>query len=228
MVTRLELETEVRDILDEPTAKHWTAAQLRRWLNEGLRVIGRETKQFKTTASITLTAGVAEYLTGTNVLSIEHAYYNDLSGRQVPLEPMHYEQMDRIWGDHRGQQGTWPYAFTTWGRPPSLYVRLFPVPSVTNHTLDMLVAVLPSPIAVTGGTDNDQVDVMPGWYDLLADYCEYKALRRNRDPEWQSARAEFATKLDSLVHNPDYLAVNREMVPVPGVGYHPRWLVEFD
>lgn len=193
-------------------------------MNEGLRDLARSTGHYKSTATVTLTAGVAEYTLASNILTVEHVYYND-GTRKQPLVARHYEQMDQIWGDRQDDQGGYPLWFTIWGYSPNLKLRLYPVPSTTSHTAVLVTAIIPTDMPLSG-SDSTSVDVPPAWVDLIADYAEMKALRRDRQPQWQEALQAYTGKRDSMIHRNDYLAINREIVPDPSNAYMPRWLVD--
>ena len=109
----------------------------------------------------------------------------------------------------------------------ALVVKLFPAPS-TSATLSLVVSRLAAAIAIPWNPST-VVETPTAWYDALVDYVEAKALRRDRDPRWQEARQLYVEKRDNLINNPDYLAVNREMLPSPrGGGYMDAWLVEYE
>lgn len=225
MPTLLELETEVRNLLDEPLAAQWTQPMLRTWLNEGNRDLARFTRHYKATDSFTCVSGTAEYTMDANIIAIEHAYYYDGS-QHIPLQPRQYENMDNIWGWRQAQQNR-PQFYTTWGYSPNLKLRLFPVPTSSTDTVNLLTAIYPAQMPLSG-SDATAVDVPLAWYDALADYCEYKALRRDRSPAAQEAFMIYTAKRGEMVDMGDYLAVNREVVADPVVGYLPRWLTEFE
>lgn len=198
---------------------------LRRAMSEGLRDLARTTGHYKSNAAVTLTAGVAEYTLASNIITVEFCYYDD-GTRKVPLTARHYEQMDRIWGERQDDQGAWPEWFTVWGTPPSLKLRLYPVPSVTSHIARLLTTIIPDDLP-TSGSNSTSVDIDPAWVDLIVDYAEMKALRRDRDPRWQEALQAYSGKRDSMIHRMDHLAINREIV-IDADGYFPRWLVDAD
>lgn len=227
MPTVTELIAEVRDILDESVTAQWTDTQLRKWLNEGNRDLARATRHVKASTTINTIAGVASYAMPVTTIAIEHAYYDDTDGRVIPLIPKHMENLDPIRGYQPDREGT-PIFFSTGGYSPSLTVILYPVPTATDHVLRFIVAKLPTAIALDGSGDASQVDTPAVWYDALADYCEMKALRRDRDTRWQEAWQMYVEKRDGLINNPDYVPVNREVVADPHNGYMPEWLVSFD
>jgi hypothetical protein len=224
MVTVNELIEEVRDVLDEPTAAQWTDAQLRRWLSEGNRDIARVTHHYKTTDEFPTIADVSEYTMAEDIITIEHAYYSDGS-QDFPLQPKHFEQMDGIWGARMGWSGAWPAYFTTWGNQPTLIMKLFPVPTTNGDVIKLFVSVIPEPLSADGDED---VEVPPAWYDILADYCMYKAMLRDRDPTMDRMLAAYTQKRDALMHNNEYISTARELVPDPRsqMGYVPGWLAD--
>ncbi len=228
MTTAATVIAEVRDLLDEPTAAQWTDVMLRRWINEGLRDMGRATRHMKATVTLTVIGGQGTYAMPANTISIEHAWYHDVPGtRHIPLQARHMENMDEVRGQNWDREGT-PAYYTTQGFSPTLVVTVFPTPTVDDDEIVMIVSRLPATIATDGSDDADALEIPTAWYDALADYCEFKALRRDRDPRWQEAFQMYSEKRDGLVNNNDYLAVNREMIADPRSGYLPAWLVEFD
>lgn len=228
MATATIILAEVRDMLDEATAAQWTDVQLRKWINEGNRDLARSTRHIKESVTIETTAGTGSYAAPVTTLSIEHAWYHDVPGeRHIPLSPQHMENLDPIRGYNWEREGT-PMFFSTQGFAPSLTVLIHPVPQVSDDELILYVARLPAALATDGTDDSDTIEIPDAWYDALADYCEFKALRRDRDPRWQEAFQMYTAKRDALQNNPDYLPVNRNMIVDPVAGYLPQWLVEFD
>lgn len=228
MPTVTVLIAEVRDLLDEVIAVHWSDTQLRKWLNEANRDLARATRHLKDTVTIATVAGTYSYAVPSTVLAIELAWYRDVAGnRHIPLVARHLESMDDVRGYQWDLKGT-PQFFATQGFSPNLTLVVHPTPTVTGDSLVLHVARLPTAIDITGAGDASNVDTPTAWYDALADYCEFKALRRDRDPRWQEAYKLYQEKRDALINNPDYLAVNRELVADPVAGYLPRWLVAFD
>lgn len=225
MPTLVELEDQVRFVLDERTPGHWQQDEIRSWLNEANRDLGRVTRFFKDTATISVTAGTAEYATDDNIVAIEHVYYDD-NVKDYPLIPKHWENMDRIWGADRNRESTRPIYYTTKGRQPSLTIRLFPVPSVAA-TLELLTAIIPTDMPLTG-SDATLVDIPDAWSDALVEYALFKAwLRNDKLEKAQVAHDKWVEKREELLHNQDYLPINREIVVAsPGIGYQERWLVE--
>lgn len=225
MTTRGELIAYVRSQLNEPVAAAWSDTELVRWLNEANRDVARSTHFYKSTDTITVTSGVAEYTLDSNILTVEQAYYDDDSDRQFPLTPRHWESMDQVWGTRQDLEGNYPAYFTTWGVTPTMKIRLYPVPTSSTHVVRLLTSIVPADLPTS---NSDTVEIPGHFWDLLADYAEFKALRKDRNPVWQEAQAEYMRKLDQLIVNQDALTVNREVVPDFRAGYVPRWLADFD
>lgn len=222
MPTAGELVTQIRDMLDEPTAAQWTDDMLVRWINEAARDLGRATRYLKATDTIPLIAGTSEYALPTNLIAVEHAYYRPGDGRDIPLTPRHYEGMDQVWGQWQNQQSYMPNWFTVIGFSPSAVIKLYPAPNDSNAELSILYCRVPDELSIPFDSSED-ADVPHVWYDAIVDYVESKALRRDRDPRWQEAYQLYVEKRDGFIHNPDYLAENREIIPTPN-GYMPEWL----
>lgn len=226
MPTASELITQVRDMLDEPSAGQWTDDMLARWINEATRDLARSTRYMKGSETVPVVAGTSEYLLATYVIAVEHAYYLPGDGRSIPLMPRHYEGMDAVWGQWQNQQSSYPQWFTVIGYSPQATLKLYPEPADAAN-LTLIVSRIPAELTVPVVPAED-ADVPNVWYDAVVDYVEYKALRRDRDQRWQEALDAYNSKRDALMNNPDFLAINREMQPTPHGSYMPNWLVDPD
>jgi hypothetical protein len=224
--TLTQLLTRTRDMLDEATASRWSDTQLRRWVNNCLDDIARETLAVKGDTSVTSVAGTAEYTVPTSVLQIEAAYWTDASSNLIPLTPVQWENADTVWGMWQNQQSSQPSVYSVWGYSPNLKIRLYPVPNVSSRTVVLKVAKLPTHVDESGAGDASTIDFPEGWVDAIVDYVEFNALRRDRDPRWQEAQSLYLAKRQSLAEH-DYMNTAREFVYDPAVaGGLPRWLVD--
>lgn len=229
MVLVSDLITQVRDILDEAVAGQWTDAMLVRWMNEGARDLGRSTRHLKGKVVQAVTGGTGEYPLAATVVAVEHAYWTPTGDTLLtPLVPKHYESMDEIWGSWQNRESSNPSCYTTMGMTPAAIVQLWPIPE-GNGNLTMIVSRLHTEMATAPVVPAATADVPALWYDAINDWCEYRALRRDRDPRSMEALETYNTKRDALTQNTDFLAENREVVPVPEIGgYLPMWLVAPD
>lgn len=222
MTTANELITRVRSRLDETTPAFWTDANLIVWLNEGLRDAGRYTRHIRDTKTINVTAGVSEYTVQADVIEIENAFYLPGDGRQISLTGQSRDTV-ASWGSWQNIGGE-PAAFSLWGTPPLLKIKLYPTPEVSRTGgLSLLVTRLPA-VVTTGA---DVVDFPPGWEDVIEDYMEMAALRKARDQRWQEAFQMYTSKRDNLDVNGHYGNDPETFVYDGYAGVMPRWLVEF-
>jgi hypothetical protein len=185
-----------------------------------MRDAGRYTKhiQDKVTASVAI--NTAEITLASNIIEVDLVYWLPGDGRQIPLSGQSYDQMDNVWGSWQNLQSGTPGAYSLWGVPPNLKMKLFPTPDAAG-TVSMLVVRMPADAANTSAT----IDWPPAWEDLLEDYVEMAALRRARDQRWQEAFAAYTGKRDNL----DLSAYDRMTDQFTFDGYAgmmPRWLVD--
>jgi hypothetical protein len=218
----------VRDRLDEPTAAQWDDIELKRWMNEAGRDIARRTKHIKDTTTLTTTANVAEYVVPANVIEIEDVYFAPGDGRQIQLSMRAFEGMGQVWGSQMDRGGGWPAMVTWWGTPPQLKIRLYPVPGESGRTITLYVSRLPATITETNDVDDTACDLPLAWVDLLKDYIEYRALRKDRNPAWQESFSIYNTNIDQMVRSDEYANVQREMILDPRVrgGYVQSWFLQ--
>ena len=213
----------LRERLDETTAAQWTDVQLRRWLNEGIRDIARRTRHYMDTDTIAVSADDGEYTVTADVLHIMAVYFTPTGdSRMIRLEARSWEGMDNIWADQQNIASSYPALFTTYGYSPTLTLKLFPVPS-TDGSLTLHIARLPAALDVATGAGN--IDVIEGWLEVVYDYAEYMALRKDRDPRWQESMQMYEQKLQNLIEMGDALNAPGEF-SFSGSGMLPNWLTD--
>jgi hypothetical protein len=184
-VTLSQATTEVRSLLNEPTAIFWTDAQIQSWINQGCQDVARRGQTLWELESIDTTANVQNFDLPANFISLHRVEFSPTNSNQTySLEYRGYNTMDDIWGILMSLPAAYPQYVTIWGSAATgLYIRLYPVPG-QNGTLnifyyrDAALAVNPT----------DNLDVLAGWEDLVYDYAVFKALRADRDPRWQDAK----------------------------------------
>lgn len=215
----------VRDRLDEPTARQWTDRQLRGWILDGSRDIARKSLQLLETVAVVVTAGAAEYTVSHTILEIHAAYWTPTGDtRKIPLQPKAYNAMDNVWQSDRDTVRSDPCYFTSWGFSPYLKLRVWPVPS-TNGTIELMVSSLPADFDLDGTEDAFTIGTPEGWTDLVVHYTEAAALRKDRDPRWQEAKALYDEGLQGLIDSGNALSQGSEIIYDGSGGFLPAWLV---
>ena len=220
----------VRDRLDEVGARQWSDPQLRRWLYEGAQDIARKTHLLKRTSDIAMTANVYSYTVPNLCLEVEMAYWvpGGADTRIVPMIPRPYGSMDNIRGAYPGQGSSTPQLYTVWGYAPTLAIEVWP-PPYANSTLRIYGSYLPVAITYpTGASDLTNLDVPDGYTDVVIDYAEYNALRKDRDPRWQEAKQLYDEKIGVMIETQDYLSAPGEFIYDSPAGPLPSWLTQMN
>ena len=198
MATLGQLETDVRDHLDESLARQWSDGMLRRWILEGAREVARRAETLQDMAVLPVVSGTSEYTVAADTLRIYRVTFKPGSGSwEIPLEYKDFNSMDSMgW-----QVDSWesmPEIYTLWGFTPNLKIKLYPTPSEAGD-LEVWYYRLPTTLSEDGSDDAEQVDIPNGWQDLIVLYCEYVALRRDADGRWQEAKQLFESRLGEHV-----------------------------
>jgi len=227
MTTVAQLITRVREgRLDEPltSGSQWTPANMLAYINEAIKDIARVTRHFKTQVTVPVSANVNTYILVASILEIELVYFIPTADttRVIPLRGAHMEALDQQWGEHQNISSGYPAIYTVYGSSPTLEMRLYPVPSMAG-ALRIHCAVFPAELT----TDADTLAIPAGWEDVVEEYVEYMALRKDRDQRFQVAFGMYQQKLEALVDH-DYINSNREVIHDAWSGGIPRWLAEFE
>ena len=195
-ITLGTLLTDVRSRLDEPVAALWADSDLTNWINEGLRDLARRTESLLSSVSIPTTANLATYVVTSELIRIHTINFTPTSAPQFsyPLEFKPIFEMNQVWGIYQGLPSAYPAFYTLWQSPPNLEIQVYPVPAQTGN-LNVFYYRLPT-VAVNTG---DILDVVEGWWDAVAVYAEYVALRKGRDPRWQEARGLYEQAISTLM-----------------------------
>src|SRR5678815_821927 len=202
--------TAVRERLDESTERQWSNVELRRWLNEGAKDAARRTFALMDSTTITLIAGTSEYAVPANVLQIYTVEWIPTDLRHVVLQARTRAALPSM--PYQDTDTGEPRLYTTWGFPPTLKLKVFPAPYDVG-TLKLFVSRLPTDLALTGSADASAIDFPEGWVEILYDYCEYRALRKDRDPRWQKSQGLYMDNVKEMIQSADsYLRENGEFV----------------
>lgn len=223
-MTQAQALTALRERLDEATATAWTDVQLRRWVNEAVNDIARRTETIQVTANLDVDAGDQDHTLPATTLRVYRAEYIEDNNQKVyPLEWVDFNAADSVWWVDQATTDGRPRIYTLWGYPPNLQIKLYPVPSV-NGTLRVHYYSAPTALATDGTAASTNLSVPEGYTDLVLDYAEYKALRRDRDPRWQEAKAEYEQHLEQMTDMTRRWSDQASSISLAGYGL-PDWLV---
>lgn len=222
------LVTRLRDRLNEPAARHWTDAQVRRWINEGAREVARIGETLLSTGTVTAVAGTQTYaMSGLSPqpVRVHRAEFTPTASTQkYPLTFRQFQLMDDVWGQAQSVTVGVPCYYTMWGYFPSMTLYLYPTPS-TGGTVKLFYYRLPTELAVDGTGDASVVECPDGWEDVIVTYAEARAFRNDNDERWISAKALFDESLQNLMRITSQPTDNVSFITTD-VGFMPAWLVE--
>ena len=197
MATLGDIRTLVRDRLDEATPRRWTNDQLNRWINEGARDVARRSECLHANGTVPVSSGVQQVslATLTDIIRINRVEWKTTGESTIhSLEYRDFNNLDAVWWDQQAITRSKPSYFTLTGYPPALTAVLYPTPSSAGSLKVWYWKIPPN---VT--TDNATVQIPSGWEDTIADYAEYKALRKDADPRWKEAFEIYKDNLGAIV-----------------------------
>lgn len=227
MQTQAQLLADVRERVDESTSHMWEDTELRRWINDGARDVARKTETLLTTQTIDGVVGTASYTMPTDIIRVHRVEWITEAGDQIyPLEYRDYNSADSVWWTQQNQTEGIPVIFTMWGFPPTLQLILYPVP-VDVGTIKIYYYRLPTELTLDGSESDQSVEIPEGWHDVIADYVEYRALRKDRDPTWTEAKQLYDE------HVLDLNTTTRRWIDEAGMittenSFVPAWLYSFE
>ena len=199
MATQAQTLTQLRLVLNEPSAVAWTDAELYGYINEAVADIARRTETIQKNATLTVAANTRKVTGPTDALRIHTVHWQaDGDNRIHPLEIVDLHNMDAMWYTQQAITKGVPVAVTFWGYPPALSLTLYPTPNVKG---DLLLHYYGLPDRLkTDGTDSTQTIVVPaGWEDLVVEYAAYLAQRRDANPRWQEHKQAYEEHVSDML-----------------------------
>lgn len=189
------LRNRLRTRLDDLSGRGWSDNELNTYLSEGARDVTRraETNMTDDTVAVSSGTGLITSLP-TDILRIYRVEWITSSDRRIALEFRDMNNMDAVWWDHQNLTQSEPMLYCTQGYPPALRVQLYPVPSESGT-----LKIFYYKIAANLTADSDLVDVPEGWDDMVLDYAEYRAYRRDSDERWESAQRRYNENLYAMI-----------------------------
>ena len=199
-VTMSAAITQVRDLLDEASAQFWSNTQLRSWINQGCQDVARQAEILWNKYTVTVVATTQNYDAPTDFLNCHRAEFSPTGSDQTySLTYREINTMDEIWGILHALPAAYPQYFTLWQKKTvgevGSYFILYPVPAQTGP---LTIYYYREAVAATGTTT--KLDTQPGWTEIVYDYAVYKALRKDRDPTWQTAYKLYQSNLQALIN----------------------------
>jgi len=228
--------TNVRSMLDEPTAQFWSNAELTVWLNEGCNDVNRRAEILRMTAAPTVTALTQSYPAPADTLRIYRAEFVPAGVNNPLTYPLSYrglEGMDQYWGNLQSLPSAFPALYTLWYSPvganasptptspnTQLMLKLYPVPSQNGH-----LNIYYYRLAVAASAGTDTLDIVPGWEDCVYDYAVYKALRKDADPRWKDQQQLYEQKVADMMDTTRSWTDQSDYFSTGQVGGPPAWLI---
>lgn len=222
------LERLREDRLDEASADQWQDEELRRLLNEGAADIARKTEclQDRTTVPAIVSPTTAEYTIPAAAIRVFRVEFTPTNERTRPLTYADVKNLDQFGWEQRDLTNSYPYAYTVWGSGRTLKLICFPAPA-TAGSFTVWYYRLPTDLAVDGSAAASHLEIPQGWDDIVLDYVEYRALRKDRDPRWTEAKALYDENLSTMYDNTRRWVEDAGMIVPNAGGSLPTWLTSF-
>ena len=152
------------------------------WADEAVLKFLQKTKAVKQTASLTLTAGTADYTIDASILAFEDIYLVPVSGYEQMLTP------EDTYAIRAMRRASSPVIAS----PPSFYayegnmLLLYPTPASSSDTLHMVYVGKPSGTFVGAAGSVSWLDATLGniptqYHDILESYVKMKAAQYSND-----------------------------------------------
>lgn len=218
---------DIRNRLDESAARQWTDAQIRAWVNEATKDIARKTEALEDRATIAavISPVTAEYALAASTIRVHRVEFKATANNlTIPLDYADVKNMDGFGWSQRTLAQNQPYAYTIWGSGATLKLVVHPAPSAAGN-FTVWYYRLPVELAEDGSDDSDPVELPAAWDDILLDYVEYRALRKDRDPRWVEAKALYDENLSTMYDNTRRWADEAGAI-MPAVSHLPVWLTD--
>lgn len=228
MTTQAQFITKARSRLNEATARQWTDQQLREWINEGARDIARRTEALEDRDTIVGVIGTSEYSLATDIVRVHRVEWTPTNEDTTQLEYVDLQNLDAFGWRQRTMQQDRPYVYSIWGSGAALKLLVFPVPG-TAGSFTIWQYRLPAVLAESSSADaNTAVEIPQAWDDILLDYIEYRALRKDRDPRWQESKAMYDENSAQMYDNTRRWVDQAGMILPGGGSALPAWLTQGD
>jgi hypothetical protein len=192
----------VRSLIDEPVAQYWADSELTNWINQGCQEVQRMAEWKRAVANQSAVVAQQAYVAPSDLLRLYRLEFvpNNNTSYTYSLEFRGYNEMDAVWGNLKTLPSAYPEQFTLWKFPSDktpgtlgLQILLYPVPNVAG-TLNIYYYQAIVPVA----SGSDELDILPGWEDMIENFTAYRALRKDSDPRSKDFQSDYATQVEQL------------------------------
>jgi hypothetical protein len=189
-----------RSLLDETTGNFYTDPELTTWINDGLRDVARRTEDLENINTTTpVIIGTANYALPADCIRIHRVEFQPAGSTQLyPIEIRNRNEIDGLIGFNPTIQSSYPWVCWLWGTPGNstfpLTISFYPVFS-TGGQLNIWYFHMPAILI----QPTDVAEIPSGWEDLIPLFVEAMGKRKDRDPSWQEAKAEYENRLVSMI-----------------------------
>lgn len=194
------IETRARIDEEDNTVGFVTDAQIRGWLNEGVREVARRALWKRTSSNVSVTAGTQYYTAPATAIQIYRVEYSATgSSQKYTLEYGDISAMDAVWGDSQAVGRGIPDSYTLVSANP-LSIQLYPTPA-QNGTIKVYYYSMPADLATSSTADAaTNLDTPIGWEDLVVEWATALAHRKGRDLQaYQVSLAQFQSSMQRLI-----------------------------
>jgi hypothetical protein len=226
LTTQTQFLRRARVRLNELTARQFQDQDLREWLNEAARDIARKTECLQERTAIAGVVGTAEYTLPATAIRVFRVEFTPTSERTRALEYVDVKNMDGFGWEQRDRTQSYPSVFTVWGSGSTLKLIAFPSPG-TAGSFTIWYYRLPTDLAEETNEDGgEDLELPQGWDDIVLDYVEYRALRKDRDQRWTESKALYDENLSTMYDNTRRWVESSGVIS-PDHGSLPYWLTSF-
>lgn len=195
MTTLATAITQIRYLIDEPSAAFWSNAELTTYINEACKDVARRAETKLTTATITATVNQQNYTLPSTAYRIHRVVFHPTGATLTyTLEYRGLMEMDQIWGINKTWPASYPLYYTLWKNPPDLQMITYPVTQTTGK-----FKIYYYQHVVTATSTSNDIDILAGYEDLVYDYAAYRALRKDSNPMWKTHQQIYEQKLQMLI-----------------------------
>lgn len=222
------LKTQLRERLGEPSATAWSDTELGTWINEAVRDISTraECNQYlielnvdqdeyligfppavgtlirpdgASTFSSNLTYSVGRIWRMTWIDNADQDTWTDEQKStpdrylEYPLRYSSISGLDSVRGAGQQTNSGRPEFYSLWGQPGNMKIVLYPRPHADGNLRVYFYGIPPE---MSGDSDTDGLPI--GWESLILDYAEFRAKVRDQNPNWQVAKQDYESRLDTF------------------------------